>query len=194
MSRRLTFSLAGAALLLAGTAIAQTAPTPSQATATPQTERAARPAMTRDTALEHAGQMFTRLDANADGQLDAADRQERTEDRLEAHFDRIDTNSDNAISREEFAAMGEARHERLGGRMGERGGRGGMGRMGHARELLTTADADGNSAISQAEFTAAMIARFDAADANDDGTVTAEERRAARPEGAGQRGHNGRGR
>ncbi|MBN8552285.1 MAG: EF-hand domain-containing protein [Caulobacterales bacterium] len=40
------------------------------------------------------------------------------------------------------------------------------------------ADADGDSRISQAEFVAAAMQRFDSGDANRDGTVTAEEMRA----------------
>lgn len=180
MTRILTLSLTAGALLLAGTAIAQTAP----ATPTAPTTRAAMPEMTRDTAQQHAAQMFTRLDANADGQLDTADRAERVEDRAEARFDRIDANSDGSISREEFAAMGEMRGQ------GRRGGRGGgEGRMGPGHEMIGQADADNNGTVTQAEFNTAFLARFDAADANDDGTVTAEERRAARPEG---RGHHGR--
>lgn len=187
MNRTLTLSLAGAAVLLAGTAIAQTAP----ATPTPPATRAAMPDMTRDTAQQHAAQMFTRLDANADGQLDTADRAERVEDRTEARFDRIDANSDGSISREEFAAMGEMRGE------GRRGGRGGgEGRMGPGHEMIGQADADSNGTVTQAEFNTAFLARFDAADANDDGTVTAEERRASHPahNGAGRRGHRGMGR
>ena len=39
---------------------------------------------------------------------------------------------------------------------------------------------DGDKAISQAEFQTAALARFDAADANKDGQVTAEERAAQR--------------
>ena len=40
-------------------------------------------------------------------------------------------------------------------------------------------DADGDGRVSRAEFVEARIARLTAADANRDGTVTAEERRAA---------------
>ena len=140
--------------------------------------------MTRDAAQQRAAQMFARLDANADGQIDTADRQNRAENR----FDRIDANSDGSISREEFAAMGAMRGE------GRRGGRG--GRMGRGADMIGAADADSNCAVTQAEFASAALARFDAADANDDGTVSREERRAARPEGGrdGRRGHRGMGR
>ena len=42
------------------------------------------------------------------------------------------------------------------------------------------ADANGDKAISQAEFVAGALARFDRMDANKDGKVTAEERQAMR--------------
>jgi hypothetical protein len=45
-----------------------------------------------------------------------------------------------------------------------------MGRM---------ADTDKDGAVSQAEFMAAAMQRFDRADANHDGTVTRDERKAA---------------
>lgn len=41
-------------------------------------------------------------------------------------------------------------------------------------------DTDNDGRVSQAEFTAAALARFDAVDANRDGTVSTEERQAAR--------------
>ena len=41
------------------------------------------------------------------------------------------------------------------------------------------ADADGDRSVTQAEFVAAALQRFDAMDTNKDGKVTPEERRAA---------------
>jgi hypothetical protein len=46
--------------------------------------------------------------------------------------------------------------------------------------MMGKADTNGDKAISQAEFETAALARFDAADANKDGQVTAEERAAQR--------------
>ena len=196
MTRTLTFSIATAALLLSGVAYAQTTAQPAATAERPARE--ARPDMTRDTVQERATQMFARLDVNSDGKIDAADGAERSGERNAARFERTDTNGDGAISAEEFAAMGDMRRNRMGGRndaaageqpagrearSGRRGG--GGGGMGHARALLGQADADGDSAVTRAEFSAAMIARFDAADANNDGTVSREERRAARPEARG---------
>jgi Ca2+-binding EF-hand superfamily protein len=187
MTKTFTLSLAAGALLLAGTAIAQTPAATSTATPAPAAE------MTRDAAQQRAAQMFTRLDANADGQLNTADRQALVETTATARFDRIDANSDGAISREEFAAVGAMRG------IGRGEGRG--GRMGRGGAMIGAADADSNGTVTQAEFNTAALARFDAADANDDGTVSRAERRAARPEGMGRggrgdgrRGHRGMGR
>ena len=52
------------------------------------------------------------------------------------------------------------------------------------------ADADSDGRITQAEFTAAAMARFDGMDANSDGTVTAAERQAQRAERRDQRRAN----
>lgn len=130
--------------------------------------------MTRSEAQAHATEMFSRLDVNKDGKLDQADRAARQTQM----FDRIDTDGDGQISRAEFAAM----HDRGGAkatgkteadsRHGDRrGGRGmmWMGGMGGAKD----------GTITQAEFVAAALARFDRADTNKDGKVTREERQAA---------------
>ena len=114
-------------------------------------------------------------------------------------FDKLDGNKDGAISREEFAAArpgpgsadgdhgpgmgapdgGERRmgHSERHGGMG-RGHGGMMGAMG--MHMLGMADANKDGAVTQAEFTTALLAHFDKADTNKDGTVTREEHRAAR--------------
>ena len=50
-------------------------------------------------------------------------------------------------------------------------------------KMLAMADTNGDKAISQAEFRASAEARFAKADANSDGTVTAEERKGSRRDG-----------
>ena len=118
------------------------------------------------------------MDANKDGKLDAADRDARRA----SMFDRVDGNKDGQISREEFAAhhaMPGRRGQHEGHRMGGHGDHGGQHRMGGGM-MGKMADANGDKAITQQEFTAAALRRFDAADANKDGTLTLEERRAAR--------------
>lgn len=64
---------------------------------------------------------------------------------------------------------------------GHRGGHGGMrGHGGGMMWMAKQADTNNDGAISQAEFMAAAMKRFDAEDANKDGKVTKEERQASR--------------
>lgn len=131
--------------------------------------------------------MFERLDANKDGQITKAEmtaahsaRQAKWEgrerkrdakrpamtdaqkaERRDAHFAKIDTDGNGAISRAEFDAM-KGMH---GGKMGKRAGRA-MARM--------------DSAMTQQAFVAHALTMFDRADANKDGTVTQAERQAIR--------------
>ena len=111
-----------------------------------------------------------------------------------AAFDRLDANKDGMISRDEFAKGREVRIEkriamREGGhgadaapgakhkmRMHRMGG-GGMG-GGH---MIVMADTDKDGRITLAEAEAMALKHFDQMDANRDGRVTPEERRAARP-------------
>jgi Ca2+-binding EF-hand superfamily protein len=132
--------------------------------------------------------MFDRLDANHDGQVTkaemtaahsaregkwegrkgkrAADRPAMTDaqkaERHDAHFAKIDTDGNGAISRAEFDAM-KGMH---GGRMGKRGGHHGM-------------MAKAGGPVTEQAFVARALTRFDRADANKDGTVTQAERKAA---------------
>lgn len=166
--KKLTIGLSVAALALAGTAYAA-----SDEASQSRPDRNA--TVTRAEAQAHAAQMFARMDANKDGKLDAADR----EARHAAMFDRIDTNKDGQISREEFSAMHRSDGKRGGPegrhRMGDRGGKG----WGHHGGMMK-GDGDQDKAITQAEFTAAALQRFDRMDANKDGQVTKEERQAGR--------------
>ena len=172
MRKSLTLSLAAtAALLAAGAAHAQ---------ADAQGERAKpRGETTRAQAEQRSAAMFGRMDANADGVLDQADRAAARR----KTFDSVDADKDGTISFAEFEARrgnrGEARAERGGSdRPGPRGfgRRGGPGGPGLARG----ADADRDGTVTQAEFTTAALARFDRADADKDGTISLEERRGAR--------------
>lgn len=200
MRKTLTISLAVAALAASGTALAQ-AP-----------ERGAMRGMelTRDAAQQRATQLFERLDLNSDGQLNAEDREAREH----ARFERLDADGSGAIEFSEFTAQREQRREmvqerraaraerapqaderpeRLARREGREGreGRRGAGmrsRMAGLRAIGTQADTDSNGSISQAEFMTAALARFDAADANGDGTITRDERRGAHMQGRRLRG------
>jgi hypothetical protein len=166
--RKLTLSLlAGAAAIAAGGVAYAQAPS-------------AGGELTRAGVQQRAAQAFERMDANSDGKLDQADRAARHK----ARFDRIDADSNGAISYAEFTATHGERAERgdRAGR-GERMGRGGRG--GHRMDMRGgfmggKADAGSDGAITQAEFQAAALQRFDRSDADNNGTVTAEERKAAR--------------
>ena len=92
-----------------------------------------------------------------------------------ARFDALDTNKDGSLSADELAAGAPA------GGPGGRGGRGPGGR----------ADADGDGKVSKDEYTSAQLRRFDMQDANKDGSLTKEERDAARAQR--QRGPGGGG-
>lgn len=153
--------------------------------------------LTRAEAEAHAKAMFVKLDVNKDGKLDQADRAARHAEKRAQMFDRLDVNKDGSISKAEWdqadaarqakraewkAKRGERagapgngaeRHAMRGHHGGKRGGHGGPGGW-------MKADANGDKAISQAEFVAGALARFDRMDANKDGKVTAEERQAMR--------------
>lgn len=157
---------------------------------------------TRTEAQAKAAQMFARMDANKDGQIDAADRTAQRAERQAKMFARLDADGNGSISKAEWdqhsadrvakrAERGEKRAD--AGKAGEgkrhHGMRGGQGkRGGHHGMMMGKADTNGDKAISQAEFQTAALARFDAADANKDGQVTAEERKAQRGAWRAKRG------
>lgn len=152
--------------------------------------------LTRAEAQASATQMFAKMDANSDGKLDSADRVAKRAERHAKMFAALDGDKDGSISKAEWdqhaadrqakraerlekraasSEAGEGKRHAMRGHHGKRGGhramRGGM---------MMKADANGDKAISQAEFQTAALARFDAQDANKDGQVTAAERTAAR--------------
>jgi hypothetical protein len=159
--------------------------------------------LTRAEAQAAATARFAKMDVNKDGKLDAADRAARHAERQAKRFASLDANSDGSVSKAEWdqhgadraakraerkeqrAAAGgaEGKREGMRGHRGKRGGHHGMG-----GRMMGKADANGDKAISQAEFQTAALARFDAADANKDGQVTAEERQAQRGAWRAKRG------
>jgi hypothetical protein len=167
MRQTLVLSLAAAALLAGTTAYARS---PDRG----ETSRA--------DLEQRTNALFGRMDVNDDGLLDDADREAT---RRQA-FDRLDADKDGAISFAEFEAQREGRREARAERRGSpeaaserslaRRGMRGPGGRGMAR----AADADGDGAVSQAEFAAASLARFDRVDTDGDGTISLEERREAR--------------
>ena len=181
--------------------------------------------MTRAEVADHVAKMFAKLDANRDGfitkdeveamhtkMMSAMDRVGDVQNRLAERgvmmgdratvFDRLDTNHDGNISRQEFlAGRPEMRQERVmimrGGPDGAPGalppmdGHPGMGMEMHQRHmggmgmgmgrgfgghLLEMADANHDGRVSLPEAQAAALAHFDRADVNHDGKITPDER------------------
>jgi EF hand len=142
--------------------------------------------VTKAEALAKADEMFAKMDVNKDGTLNQADRAAKVKER----FATLDTDKNGAITEAEFAAAHEARvakredrremrGERKGG--GHKGHRmGGRGGMGGGMKMLALADANGDKSVSKAEFRTAAEVRFVKADTNNDGTISAEERKAQR--------------
>jgi hypothetical protein len=183
--KKIALILATGSLLAAGTvaATAQTAPA----------ERGERLPQTRGAVAELTDAIFARMDANADGVLSEADKAAHLAER----FTEMDSNGDGMLSQAEFIAAHEARAEkraerkeargerRGGERMGMRGGRGGRG---GPEGMIKRADANGDEQVTKAELQTAALARFDKVDADSDGTISAEERKAVRAEWRGGRG------
>jgi Ca2+-binding EF-hand superfamily protein len=207
------FMIGAAAIVLAGAAVAQTAapqpvPTAPQGVAVPHAAPMAGfdREQTRDEVVAKVREHFAQLDSNRDGFLTKAeaeaghaamkarmgDRLANRGDRLERHdpaaaFDRLDTNKDGSISRDEFAKGREMRIERRvelkdGQQVapGADGRRMKFRRMGGAMmggDMFEMADANKDNRVSLQEATDAALRHFDMADANRDGRITPEERR-----------------
>lgn len=175
MKKVIAVSALGALALAGGIAVAQTGE--SRAPGAPTT---------RAEAVARADARFDRLDADKDGKLTQQDRAVRAKARSDRMFAALDADGNGQISRAEFDGAREKRMERREAR-GERGKRG-MGRMAHrgfGRDGMGgmrggKLDADGDGIITRAEFQAPALAMFDRVDANKDGTITPEERQAAR--------------
>jgi len=171
------------AVLTAGSALAQQAPTRAARGDTDGDGRVSRAEFV-DGRVAH----LTAIDANRDGTISAEERQSgidtRRNQRASARFEALDKDGSGAVSREEFTAAREARGDRAG--HAGRGGRDGMGRgghrggggRGHGGEWGQGAEARGPLAI--ADVSTRLTTQFDRVDTNHDGFITAEERTAAR--------------
>ena len=186
------FAFAGAAALAVAAVpvIAQQAP-----------QRPVQQPMTRTAVQQMVAGQFAAVDADRDGfvtkaEADArrtaarSERQAKRAERRSEQFARLDADRNGQISQSEFNARTErrdraerrdARSERRSNRVERRQDRreaAFAGRFGG--RMIERADTDKDGRVSLAEATARPLARFDRLDANKDGSLTREERRAAR--------------
>lgn len=151
----------------------------------------AAPALTADgttktEAMAKADAMFAKMDVNNDGTLNQADRAAK----IKARFSEMDADKNGSINEAEFVTAHEARMAKRDERRemrGERKGPGGQGghRMGGrgkggGMKMLAMADSNGDKAVTKSEFRSAAEARFAKADTNNDGSISADERKAQR--------------
>jgi hypothetical protein len=198
-----TFLLGGATLLaFAGATFAQ----PPAGSAGPGRDRDAD--VTRQQVIERTDQTFARLDANRDGRFTPDEARQRGEqrraERMNRMFDHMDLDHNGSVTREE---MRQAHQNRMAeGRRGRRGGPGGPGMRhgppqgGHDRPggpgMRNGPPQGGHDGpgggmrgqrlfgaqgfATREQFRERALARFDRADADHNGTLTAAERQAAR--------------
>lgn len=118
---------------------------------------------------------FAKMDLNGDGKITKEERDQLREKRFDDRFAKMDADHNGQISKDEMKVAHEARGERRGGPDGP--GKRHHGRMGMKGGGMMGADKDG--VITREAFMARPLAMFEKADANKDGTVTAEEAKAA---------------
>jgi hypothetical protein len=138
-------------------------------------------AVSKAEAMTAADTMFARMDENKDGQLSAADR----EAGMKARFQEMDADKNGSVTEAEFLAAHQQRMEERqakgerhhGPHRGKHGGRGGPG---GGMAMLKAADTNGDMAVTKAEFQTAAETRFSKADSDKNGSLSAEEQKAAR--------------
>lgn len=157
------------AVLLAGTAAAQADSKPVDRNAD----------VSRARLVQRLDAQFAKLDNNKDGTISAAERQDVRSDRVEKRFKRIDADGNGSVTLSEMKAA----HGRRGGAPGEQRPDGAKHRVhhGHGRGFVRAGlDANKDGQISKAEFQSKALERFDRADADRNGILTAAERQQAR--------------
>lgn len=121
------------------------------------------------------GRLFQGADANHDG---VVTQQELTAEAMR-RFQQLDANHDGKVTAEEAQAARARMGEMARKRMGER--------------MFSMLDTDHNGSVSRAEFDRRFAERIERLDANHDGKITPEERRAAHPRPGGPGGPGGPG-
>lgn len=186
--KKLSLGLSAVALTVGGIAVAQ-APANPPKMERPKIDADGDGTVTRAEAQAAATAMFAKMDVNKDGKLDKADREQSRQQMQERRFAKLDANGDGSISKAEFTAdrgpQGGPEGKGPPPPGGEGPGKDGRGMRGHhggrghgPHGGMMDADANKDGAISQAEFMAAAMKRFNAEDTNHDGKVTKEERKA----------------
>jgi Ca2+-binding EF-hand superfamily protein len=159
--------LAALALAAGGVAVAQQQPGRAHRADADQDGR-----ISRAEFVDGRTARLTALDTDRDGSVNAEERQAVRAQRAAARFDRVDADKDGAISRTEFDA---ARAERPEGRRGRHGAH--FRRGGPRAERMAERRAE-RGPLAIAEVQAKTGQAFDRLDADHDGYLTAEERRA----------------
>lgn len=174
-------AIALAALAGAATAQVPAAQAPTIGAAPSPARHAADRPITRAQFVDARVARLTALDADRDGAVSVEERRAAIQAKRAEHandrFAKLDADGDGSISRAEFDAGHAVRPERgpRGERAGHRAGlrhampgQGGSGRKGRERGPVTIS-----------EVAARLGERFDRLDADRDGVITADERRAA---------------
>jgi EF hand len=141
-------------------------------------------------AMTAADAMFAKMDQNKDGALNAADRDAG----VKARFQEMDADKNGSVSEAEFLAAHQdrmedrqaKRDERKGHKGGHRGGH--HGGIGGGKAIMKAADTNGDMSVTKAEFQTAAETRFAKADTDKNGSLSADEQKAARKAMRAERG------
>lgn len=172
--------IALAAAAAAGAATAQVPPVPAEGAPAPHHARAdPNRQITRAEFVDARIARLTALDTNRDGVVSPEERaaamQAHRAERAGDRFAKLDANGDGSISRAEFDAGHAARPDR--GPRAERAGHR-EGRRGGAHRAMRGQGRERGPVVI-AEASAKLGERFDKMDADRDGVISADERRAA---------------
>ena len=142
-------------------------------------------AVSKTEAVARTETMFAKMDVNNDGALNQADKTAK----MKARFADMDTDKNGSINEAEFVAGHEARmakredrREMRGERMAHGGHDGQMHMGGRGKgggmHMMKAADTNNDQTVTKAEFRAAADASFTKSDTNNDGSISADERKA----------------